>query len=301
MIHIPEVEMAFSNACTARCYICCPTHGRHKPALMSQEVFDNALWHLQGIKFDILQTGGDGDSFLNPIYLDSLRLLRTTFSAVKIVLYSNFALLDPEVADLLTGERLIDELYTRIDTLDPYIFKLCTGLDQETVFLHIDYFIEINLSIRFQINYSNIKNYRRKCRGILNKDPVFWRPEFESIAENEYSDIIARFGKSGKKVNFSDIKQSLWAERTDPAIKIEPSLQCGRTYCFDSVCYIWTNGDVGICGYDDGQDTLVYGNILCRSIEDLWNSQERQQVIEKVKRREIKNYPCINPKACLFY
>jgi hypothetical protein len=93
----------------------------------------------------------------------------------------------------------------------------------------------------------------------------------------------------------------LWAERHNPALVPDPEMKCERGYCFNTTLYIWTEGNVGICGYDDGQNTLIYGNIMKESIPELWNGEDKQKVINRVLNREIKGYPCINPKCCLFY
>jgi hypothetical protein len=105
----------------------------------------------------------------------------------------------------------------------------------------------------------------------------------------------------GNQLRFSNIRRTLWAERNDPEIKRDDESPCERTYCFENVCYVWTDGDVGICGYDDGQDAMIVGNVLDKTISEIWAGRRRRNMIDAVKARKIKGYPCINPKACLFY
>lgn len=295
---IPEVELAFSNSCTASCYICSPVHGGDNEPFMSQQVFNKCVERLKEISFQMLQTGGDGESLLNPIYLDSLRTLRRTFPDCTIVLYNNFSILEPAIADQLIQEHLIDRLFTRIDSLNPAIARTCSGLDFNIVAANIDYFCSKNKRIYFQINYSNIQGYYNKCRSVLGIEPVNWHPMLFDAPADEFEAIQKRFPKASK---YDRIKQSLWAERHNPLLNSEPDMQCGREYCFDSTLYIWTDGDVGICGYDDGQDKLIYGNIMVNSIPELWYSPVKQRCIDTVHNRWLKEYPCINPKCCLFY
>lgn len=298
MTRIPEIELAFCNACTAECYICSKKYGGHNDPLMSWKVFKAAVDHMKEIDFDIIQTGGDGDSFLNNIYIDALRELRKNFPKKKIVLYSNFALFNSDYADVIIEEHLLDEVSARIDSLDPRIFLECTGLSQDTVFKNIDYFMGKKKGITFNINYAQIKRYKDACQNVLGVTPMHWRDALDYARENEYWDVKKRF-EGADSVN--RIALSLWAERMNPAIKALPTEPCMRQYCFDSTIYIWTDGDVGICGYDDGQDTFIYGNIMMDSIKELWNGPNRQKCIARVKSREVKGYPCVNPKACLFY
>lgn len=298
MVRMPEIELAFCNACTADCYICSKTHGGHNNPLMSWEVYQAAAEQMQEVDFDIVQTGGDGDSFLNKIYIDALRDLKIRFPKKKIVLYTNFANFTHQLIDIVVNEQLVSEVNTRVDTLAPALYQACTGLDMDEVFDNIDYWISRNTKIPFNINYASIQHYKSVCNEVLGKDPYYWQ-EIMGVAIDEYEWVKDRFTLKSPGV-ISRIKTSLWAERNDPAI--EPcDCDCQRQYCFDSTMYIWTDGDVGICGYDDGQDALVYGNILKTPIKRLWVSEERQVAISKVRNREIKGYPCVNPRACLFY
>jgi hypothetical protein len=298
MIKIPEIELAFCNACTADCYMCSKVHGWHNEPLMSWDVFIAAFEQMQDVDFDIVQLGGDGDSFLNPIFIDSLRNLKIRFHHKKRVLYSSFALFKPEYIDVIVSEGLITHLCTRVDSLDKELYETATGLQQDAVFENIDYFIKKNRAIRFDINYASIPRYKAICKKVLNKEPYYWRPELDR-AVDEFEQVKKRFdhNKIGK---VNDIAMSLWAERIDPAIE-KCQGNCERQYCFDSTMYIWTDGDVGICGYDDGQDALIYGNILKTPIKRLWASEEKQDVINRVRNGEVQGYPCVNPKACLFY
>lgn len=298
MIRIPEIELAFCNACTADCYICSKKHGGHNEPLMSWTVFKKAVEDLKEIHFDTIQTGGDGDSFLNSIYIDALRELRKTFPKKKIVLYSNFILFDKDRADCIIEEHLLDEVQTRVDSLYPGISFECSGLNQMAVFERIDYFIGHKRNITFKVNYASIQRYKKNCMAVLGVEPLHWRPALDAAPESEFEAVKKRFAGADA---VTMIPLSLWAERSNPGIKARPDLKCLRTHCFDHTCYIWTDGDLGICGYDDGQDALIYGNILDNTIAELWGGVARQLCIDMVRKRKIKGYPCINPSACLFY
>jgi hypothetical protein len=171
----------------------------------------------------------------------------------------------------------------------------------ETVFRNIDYFLSNNYKIEFQINYSNIKTYKYACKLVLGKEPYYWNEGLDNAPEQELEQVCDRFTKGNYLPKINYIRHSLWAERGDPAIKSEPDIPCQRTHCFEDVCYIWTDGDVGICGYDDWQSDMIIGNILENTMTEIWQSDRRRKMIEHVAGRGIKGYPCINPKACLFY
>lgn len=298
MLKINEVELAFANACTANCFICSKKRGCFNVRFMVPKVFDCAVSRMNDIDFNIIQTGGDGDSFLNHFYPSMLKRLRKEFPKKKIVLYSNFALLGAYECDLM--QECVDELHTRIDSVRPHIFYASTGLDLNQVFENVDRFLRENKKVNFNIGYSNIKAYRDICRRVLNKDPYYWNEMLDSAPDDEYRAVVDRFSSLGK-VTISRINRTLWAERNDPNITPDSKEKCDRGYCFENVCYIWPNGDVGICGYDDEQSKLIVGSILDQGIEEIWNSERRRKTIDDVLNRRVTLYPCINPKACKFW
>jgi hypothetical protein len=298
---ILEIELAFSNACTASCFICSRAHGRGKWPFMSWDTFCKCIQQMGAIDFAVVQTGGDGDSFLNPIFIDALRVIRGVFPSVTVCLYSNFDLLTESIAEKLIQEQLITNLYTRIDSLDDKIFYASTGLSRKRIFENLSYFIAQNDNIEFVINYSCIPTYRTICNDVLGLSPQHWNPLLDS-AIDEYVPLKSYFESlpAKRSVKVNRIARTLWAERSNPRIQPNPKAPCERTHLFSEVAYVWPDGAVGICGYDDGQDSLIIGNIHKETLSQLWTGETRKKRIQQVLNREIITYPCINPKACLF-
>jgi hypothetical protein len=303
---IPEIELNFSNACTANCFICAKAHGRGNVPLMLAKVFEAVVEQLHDVDFDLIQTSGNGDCFLHPQFTHCLQELRSQFSSAKLVNYSNFALYSPEMADWILGGKLLDEQFTRIDSLDAKIFERSTGISRDLVLGNLEYWIRHNETVKLTIGYSSVPEYYRKCREVLGKPPFhgpFSEAEVAAMPD-EYEMVRTYFGAipTEREIAFYRINQSLWAEREDPRTPADPSSPCPkeRGGILGRVAWICPNGDMSVCGYDDQQDTFIAGNVLQEHLLDIWNGEKRREWLEGIRQRRHKAYPC-NPRCCKLY
>lgn len=301
-VNIEEIEFNFSNKCTANCFICAKPHGRGNTPMMLKEIFNEANQQLQNVEFSVIQTGGNGDAFLNPYFLQYLQVLRHNFPKAKIVFYSNFYLYDEATAKIIIGENLIDEQYTRIDTLNHEWFKLSVGLPLQVIIRNIKDFMRLNDCIDFHIGYSSIPQYFKKCRQLLGLKPQynpFTEEQLGSMGDefNYIQTVLSSF-PTRKPPTFYRINQSLWAEREREDLTTRPDLPCPKTGTFKRITWICPNGDISVCGYDDEQDKFIAGNILESTISDIWLSPKRLEIINMLESRKHTSYPCTNPNCC---
>jgi MoaA/NifB/PqqE/SkfB family radical SAM enzyme len=302
MIKLLEVEIDFSNVCTADCMICPSTllgSGINTP-YMSENVFTALIQQLQAyFKPQIIQTGGYGDALLNPNFIKFLRILRKAFPESRIVNYSNFLLFTPEYTKIIVDENLLDELFTRIDSLDKNIFEKSTKLKYETVFANLGYIIGYNDTIPFKIGYNSIPMYYRKCKAITGMYPYksrFWVEEALAMRD-EYRAIQNYFG-THKFVEYYRINQSLWAEFANPELPVFKR-SCPKAVLHENVMYCWSNGDIGTCSYDIEHFKTTIGNILQENLKDIWQGEKRKVMKEDLKLGN--NEICKNPKCCKLY
>jgi hypothetical protein len=117
--------------------MCSEPHGCDNEKIMQPETFEILINQLKDVKFDIVQTSGDGETFLNPHYLDYVRRLKEEFPNVPRWIYNNCSMLTKERADIIIGENLFSRFNTRIDSMEKWIFEKSSALNQETVFKNL--------------------------------------------------------------------------------------------------------------------------------------------------------------------
>lgn len=311
---IHTIELHFSNKCTGDCICCSKAHGGSSPQMVSAEVVDATIRNLQHIEFNWLQLGGDGDSFLNPEFIPSLRKYRKAFPNVGLCLFSNGSMLTEDMSDVLITERLLDDIQTRIDSLNPDLYRQSTGLSLDKVLNNIQYFYLMNDFIRYHIIYFPLYAYKYLCKQMLNKDmPTHWHRIDESLLRDEAAEVKQFFytlprneKMTEAQMNFRISPICLWGEREDiPPVFDKVCTQLPENKgCFRNQTYIYPNGNIGSCAYDDAQDTFILGNVLTSdtALKEAWEGTKRQQFIDGVRSgRFFGTYPCTNPVACGMY
>lgn len=296
-----EIELNFSNLCGSDCIICSRERGRGDKTFMMPDVFNTLVEQLKDIDFQQLQTSGNGESFYNPHYLDYITTLRKEFSNVPLWTYNNFSEWDPNRSDRIISNNLFDKVHVRIDSLDKDVFEKCSNLNQETVFRNLQYFLEKNNDISVTLLYSNILDYYNRCKDVLGIRPtkdLFTDDELLRVRDEEI-DILEYFQKYANcDLTICRIGHSLWGERKKAAK--DPDTPCPKFDIIKNIIWVCPSGSVSVCCYDDAQDAFIAGNIMETPLIDIFNSPLRAEILEKIRTRQITDYPCTNPKCCEF-
>jgi len=260
---ITNIELNFSNICTARCYCCSNHRGKKNIPLMADDIFKKVLEQLKEIQFDRIHTSGCGEGLVNINYPFYLRDLRKEFPKAIIDYYSNFSLMIPSVSNYIIKKKLLNEMHISIDGVERWVFEKATGLEYDTVFKNIDYFLKNNDCIEVFINYRNPRKYYERCRDILNREPLFKRYVGDDVnnLKNEYNEIQARFNSVSKmKITYSNTAFSLWGERDDCEPDFEKKHPCPKLNVIKNTIWIDPDGSVRMCPYQEEQGgRLVYG------------------------------------------
>ena len=304
-VEIKTLELHVSNKCTGTCKICCKcfSPNKFKPAFATPEYFRRVIECLKDVDCHELQTSGYGDAFLNPIYLDGLRAIRNAYPSQRIVLYTSAFSLTPERTDRIIRERLLDEINVRVDTTNPQVYAWHTGMNLGQILANMEYFRKHNELIDLTIIYFPLHLYALTCRRILGKEPAFFHEaEVAGLLRDEEKEVYAMIEAMPGPLRIRTRRSGicLWAERYDAPF--DHSVPCRQLDdAFNWQMLIYPNMDCGLCPYDSGQDTLIYGNIFRESIASAWNGDARKRMIDRVRSNEIKDFPCNNRKCCSFY
>lgn len=305
MYDIDALELHYSNLCTHNCRICSKHHGnQNMPKFAVPGYTERIISQVKsaGLKIKAFQLGGDGDPFINPGFLKSLRQIRANLTSQRLCLYTNFEMITPDIANILVRERLIDEINVRFDTANPLVYNWHTYGNFSTVIENIRYFCSINDHADFWVIYFPVYKYEQIVRDKLNKAPTYFKNTPVKLVEEE-REVRALFeSMNPKKFNFRRSGCNLWAERSDCAPAKNISCHHVDGFGFDHQMLIYPNGDCGLCAYCDTQNELIYGNIFKSDLRELWKGKARKDMIEYVRSgKPLGAGSCINNNACRFY
>jgi hypothetical protein len=297
-----ELELNFSNVCTANCIICSRYHGVGNKPLMDTDVFETLVTQLRDIKVGIFQTSGNGEAFLNHHYLDYVAKLKHEFPDTPRWTYNNFSLWTPDKSDRIVNENLFSKIHVRIDSLEKWIFERNSNLNQDIVFDNLKYFLSVNDKIPITLMHNNIASYYAKCKKVLNTRPVrdhFSDEELVQVRgeEVEIFNYFKQFAKCPELMSSMTIGHSLWGERTE---KNRRSGQCPKLGVLNSNIWVCPDGSCETCCYSDKQNGFICGNIMEDHLINIFNGSKRKQILENIRNGVYKDYPCICPPACSF-
>ena len=296
-----ELELNFSNVCTANCIFCSRPHGVGNIPLMEPDTFNVLLEQLGDVSFEMIQTSGNGEAFLNPHYLEYVAALRREFPNIPMWTYNNFSLMTQERAKAIVHEQLFDKVHVRVDSLEKWVFERNSNLNFENVMENIRYFLEINTSIPVVVLYNDINLYYDRVRTVINKRPTrdYYRDDELAQVKDEFAAIKEYFKPlANAPISFCKINPCLWGERL--RAPRDEEAPCPKINVINQVIWVLPNGDCTACCYDDRQDAFIVGNIKETHILDIFYGEKRKNIIENIKNRVYKDYPCTNPRCCSF-
>lgn len=252
------------NVCNARCVMCGVNFRKQKKGIMSEELFDKIKNEIAEYKDHVekVMLYLDGEPLLDRYLISRIKAVKEA-GIKKVNIASNASLLNGKKAVELIDAGL-DEVYITIDSLKKGIYEqIRKGLCFETVKNNILEFIKIRnqlnpkLSIRIQMVLQEL-NHEEKDDFIK-----YWTP---LLAENDQVVVqkAHNWGSQIQTMKFGD-------ENTVNRI---PCIAIWGTFC------IHMNGMAGLCCMDT-DTTIPLGNIMQKSIKEIWNSKQLQAIRQK--------------------
>lgn len=308
--YIKEIELDTCDFCGANCIMCSEPHGCQNTKIMQPETFNILLDQLKDVNYELLHSSGNGETFINPHYLDYVRKLKKEFPDKPRYIYNNFSLLNKERADIIVNENLFNRVHMRVDSLQEWIFKKSSGLNMNKVLENLKYFCSINDKIPLTILYNNIVDYYNRCKALFGKRPKRDRFTDEELAKikNEQSDIrnyILPHMKNPNLLAMAKIGHCCWAERYRNDIQFKPLNKCPKINVIKNVCWVYPSGKIGMCCFNDEQkDNFILGDIHENHILDIFYGEKRMDLLSKISNLDQNNPfsdgPCFDPRLCAF-
>lgn len=249
----------------------------------------------------------NGDAFLNKDVIKILRFLKRKVPEIKKVCFTNFRAFTKEKIDIVLREGLIDFMGCNIDGSTPESYYSVKKADYNKVREHLLYFIEMRkklwrdmpLMMSITTFYAYVSSIR-KGLGIypsragdvdienLSDDFQQTRDQYKDLLDHP-KDHILKTGVRG------------WAERhqIDPSTIDYSHYNCPILDRVKQTAYIAPDGSWWSCCWD-GNNEIIFGNVIDTSIHDVFLSQKRKRFFELLENRKFKEIgsPCETVNCC---
>lgn len=301
-----EVNLCVSNVCNANCLFCPRNFVKKENKFMSVESAQRIFDEVKSPEFQAVHPVGhsvlseNGEPFMNPHILDIMRIARK--AGMYITMFSNFALINKDIAKVIIDERLADNFHVNIDGLTDQTYRAVKGLSLDTVETNLTRFIQMrnaaSIPIHVFIHVISHYTYTKAVKMAFKINPV------KSKGYTYLQDGPKTVEKWQKIINpsFDSVGEDsvmFWGERYNDKPLGSQYFDCPNIGRVKTVAYINPDGDWYACCFDMGND-LVVGNVFKTSIMEVSMSEKRKALISKLEARKFEEigFPCTRVDAC---
>ncbi|MHB8159227.1 MAG: radical SAM/SPASM domain-containing protein [Thermoleophilia bacterium] len=311
---IESVNFSLSGACSADC-IFCPDH-RASSMTPKNMPFDSAAQMIDELSSSSFQNrhhlkrivvGENGDSFMNPRFIDILRLMKEKLPRVPVELTTNFQLATEEKLAPIVREKLIDSCVCNIDGATARTYNLVKGLDYEKVSQHVGNFLalrkEHQQEIPFVINILTYHDYVHTIKKYLKVYPL-------KMKDPSFKDIPDDFAENRKQLKEIINPETDWIVRTWIYGWAEREQMAGRPINYkkygcpnirrvERETFVAPDGSWYACCMDaDYANSL--GNVIETSFDEVYDSPRRAEFISLLRSRQFDKIdgPCQTVNCC---
>lgn len=282
-----NIALSTSAVCQARCIFCPTSRGVSiKPQFMPFELAKKIIDEASLEKFNgIIKFGENGEALLNNSFLDIFSYAREKLPGSFSMLISNIERMDEPTSKKLLSLGL-GCLHCNIDGASAETYEYVKkGLSFEKVKSNLLNFIrlrdELKSNCKIEISILSAKGYVSK----IDKKKIDFPDDTE--------DVISFWTPHLREVD--TIKgiyhPYYWATREQR--KIKNVMHCRWFDKLYPEAYIAANGNVYVCCFDYNAE-LIFGNVNQSSLKDIWNSEQRRNILEKIKLKKFNELgnPC---------
>lgn len=271
---------------------------------MSLELVQDIVDELKSSSFQdkhdvaLCNVGENGESSLHPHLIDALRIIKTV--GVPIWLFSNFSKLKHKDIEIILEEELIHCFHVNVDGFTQESYKAVKGIDftaREALFNLLELRGARSASLKLHIiTMESYINAIKSCEAWphkVSKDVNIMPNEAELIR-----DYWQKYLRPGDYVGIDDC--IAWAERDHLPLKADiETYECPNIQRIKECAYIAPDGVWYACCLDV-ENKLVVGNVKESSIDEIYESQKRQKLIDQLKNRLFNDIggPCNRVDCC---
>jgi len=280
-----ELNLELTNICNADCIFCCYQFQTRPETVMPDHIFYKSLQdyiHIAGGSVGL--TPLVGDALVDPKFLDRVRYIRSLPEIDRIFVTTNGILLDKfGITEILTSGLTSIDISTSGFNKETYK-RIYRSSMYERMKANVTALVTENAKLGFPVNLSIGLRTDRPISQVLEE------PDFQPILKHKpHLDFIYFFSTANGRIT---------PELISPTMKLRTSRakteSCANLYNGPIVS---PNGDVLGCSCFDAMDAipdLKIGNILEKSLLDIYAGQLMKQLRDQFKWGGILNRTCAN-------
>lgn len=255
-----------------------------------------------------MEVGENGDALQNPSFTEIIRYIKLKNPKLRINIFTNFQNFTKEISEIVISEHLLDRVNVNIDGHNSESYYRVKRIPYDAVKKNILDFLEIRRRYRsrlpLQIQAVTFADYVTKVYNRFGRLPWNIKEKLDpTTLSDDYSLIKGEWEKLLNRKTDICVRSPifLWAER-ETVNQLGHNSQdylCPNLSRLEHECFIAPNGDWYGCCLDELQ-SHVFGNVIEKSISEVYYSEQRMRFISLLKNRKFIEigYPCSLIETC---
>lgn len=261
-----------TNDCNSFCKMCPRKYLTREKKHMEPALFKKVIDEISKYPCDGLWLYNIGESLLHPDFFNLLDYVQNYPGIRPLWLSTNGMLITEKVSERILGSKL-DYLNFSLNALDEETHKkISPMLDFQTIVTNLNNLIRMKMDRKQRKPFVRVQMIDQPvAHHQIEQFKGEWGPKADIISIN----ILEEFSKpslAGTKRKMVD-KKKYKCTRMDKGF-----------------IYIYSNGEVTLCGVDINGDMRI-GNVKNTSIKELWDSDKRHEMIKNILNGNVEDYP----------
>lgn len=314
--HLTNINLSLASICSSDCIFCplersANIHQKFMPLALVEKIVREVRSRSFRKKHNIqiFSISENGDAFLNKEVIPILRLIRHEMPHVKIVCYTNFLTLTPDMIDIVLKENLLDFVGCNIDGATEETYFAVKKTNFKKVKEHLNYFIAMrrkwHRDIPLRVNVLTLFAYVHSIYNNFGNFPV--KLKNKSIDMNKIRDDYQDVKKliqpllDHPKDKMVVLQPMGWAERS---LGMQQKINYDHYSCphlkrIKKEAFITSNGLWYACCFDANNE-LVLGDLGKQSMDEIFWSEKRFNLIKLLEKRQFQKVggPCLTVNCC---
>jgi len=291
------VEIGLTNRCNHRCIFCALDYLEHGGFDIKKEIILNALKEMAEGGVKSVMFAGEGEALLHKDVSEIVKKAKEY--GLDISITTNGVFMDKKKADeifpLLSWIRFsldaaTPETYSKLHGTKPDDFNKVIGNIKYLVSLKKSKNLNTTIGVQFLLLSENVNEVIEAAKIVkeAGADNIQIKPySHHPSSKNDFSVDYLKLEWIEEELKKLEDKNFQVNFRKKTMQRLQEGATYDECYGLPFFALIDARGNIIPCNIFYNQPEFTYGNLNEKSFKEIWQSENRKQIIKKIKKREI--------------
>lgn len=292
-----EVEISPSGACNHRCVFCALDYMEYQPNFLKKDTILSAIGEMRKHGLKSVVCAGEGEPLLNKDLVDIVNTMKTY--GLDIGMSTNGVLMTKDISkeclESFTWVRfsvasMDEETYNAIQRGKKGDLDRLHENIQDAVKIKMDNRLRTTLGVQCLLMPQNMEQIVPMAKKLkeLGVDYFTIKPYMSHALTNNSMNVdYSAMSELEKELKQFESEEYKIYFRINAMNKMKVCKSYGKCNALPFMTHIDARGNVWPCVEQIGREGFCYGNIYENSFEEIWNGEQRENVINRINHMNL--------------